>query len=356
MATQEQRVLDILKAAPMLSQQAVADQLGISRNAVAGHISRLMKKGHIEGKGYVFPTGAYWVVIGGANVDCQGAAFSDIQHPDSYPGRVTDTAGGVGRNIAENIARLGLATRLISAVGQDPSGDWLLSHCQGIGIDTQAVFRLSEAPTSRYLSVVDAKGQLQVAIADMAIMDLLDGTRLAATTQLRAQAAGLVLDCNLSVSALSEIFRASSLPPVYVDCVSQAKARRLLPHLERIHTLKLNRAEAHALLGTTHSDSDIVTQLRTRGVTQVLLSLGAEGLYYGDHHGTGAVPPKKVSVVSDNGAGDALLSGFIVAESLGLQGNDRLQWAQACAAITLEYAGANHPELSIEKVSTWLNQ
>lgn len=356
MATQEQRVLDILKATPMTSQQAVADQLGISRNAVAGHISRLMKKGLIEGKGYVFPASEFWLVIGGANLDCQGAAFSNIDAPDSYPGRVTDTAGGVGRNIAENLARLGRPTRLISVVGQDPSGDWLLSHCRAAGVDTGAVFRLPDAPTSRYLSVVDAQGHLQVAIADMSIMDLLDGIRLAETTQLRAQASGLILDCNLSESALAEIFRPQRVPPCFVDCVSQAKAPRLLPYLDRLHTLKLNRAEAHALLGKTLDDAEIVTQLRARGVQQVLLSLGAEGLYYGDQAGQLMLRPRAIDVVSDNGAGDALLSGFIVAESLGLEGIERLQWAQACAGITLEYAGANHPELSIEKVSTWLTK
>lgn len=354
MATQEQRVLGILKATPMASQQAVADQLGISRNAVAGHISRLMKKGLIAGKGYVFSASEFWLVIGGANLDCQGAAFSSVEAPDSYPGRVTDAAGGVGRNIAENLARLGLPVQLISVVGKDPSGDWLLSHCRAAGIDTGPVFRLPDVPTSRYLSVVDSHGQLQVAIADMAIMDALDGTLLAETAKLRAQASGLVLDCNLSESALAEIFRPKSLAPCFVDCVSKAKAPRILPYLDRIHTLKLNRDEAHALLGRHLEDEDIVQALRARGVQQVLLSLGSEGLCYADQDGCLMLQPEAVDVISDNGAGDALLSGFIWAESQGLKGFERLKWAQACAGITLEYAGANHPDLSIKKVSTWL--
>ncbi len=355
MATQEQRVFSLLKDEPLLSQQDLADRLGISRNAAAGHISRLMRKGLITGKGYVFPSQNEWLVIGGCNLDVQGKAFSAIEGADSYPGTVVETAGGVGRNMAENLARLGLPTRLISVVGQDRSGDWLVSHCRDAGIEVDSMFRLSGFPTSRYLSIVDSEGALQAAIADMTIIDQLDAALLAPTLGYRSQAAGLLLDSNLTASALAEVFRPETTPPCYVDCVSQAKAVKLLPWLHRIHTLKLNRAEAFALLGPTQSYDDIISRLLALGVSQVLLSLGAEGVAYGDANGILHQGPLAATIISDNGAGDALLSGFVVAESRLLTGLERLSFAQICAAITLGYSGANNPELSLKKVSTWLS-
>jgi len=51
------------------------------------------------------------LVVGGANVDLQGIAFSAFVPGDSNPGRIFSRLGWVGRNIAENCARLGLSHR-----------------------------------------------------------------------------------------------------------------------------------------------------------------------------------------------------------------------------------------------------
>ena len=62
MTQREQQILQLISKDPMISQQALADELNITRSSVAVHISNLLKKGYIAGKGYVLRTGHYAAV------------------------------------------------------------------------------------------------------------------------------------------------------------------------------------------------------------------------------------------------------------------------------------------------------
>jgi len=111
MTQREKQILDLIAANPMISQQELADSLNITRSSVAVHISNLLKKGYIAGKGYVLRTGSYAVVVGGVNVDIGGCSFAPLVDADSNPGKVSISLGGVGRNIAHNMSLMGLEVR-----------------------------------------------------------------------------------------------------------------------------------------------------------------------------------------------------------------------------------------------------
>ena len=51
MTQRERQILSLIEANPMISQQNIADALQITRSSVAVHISNLLKKGYIAGKG-----------------------------------------------------------------------------------------------------------------------------------------------------------------------------------------------------------------------------------------------------------------------------------------------------------------
>lgn len=127
MTDREKEILDVIKENPMISQQELADRLSITRSSVAVHITNLMKKGYIIGKGYILKKSNYITVIGGSNIDIQGVPNKSLVLFDSNPGKVDISLGGVGRNIADNICRLGINTKLISAIGNDLYGNQLLS-------------------------------------------------------------------------------------------------------------------------------------------------------------------------------------------------------------------------------------
>ena len=70
----------------------------------------------------------YVVVVGGANVDLKAQSSEKAIAATSNPGHASLSAGGVGRNIAENLARLGTPTHLVAAIGVDQLGEWLVAE------------------------------------------------------------------------------------------------------------------------------------------------------------------------------------------------------------------------------------
>ena len=119
MTQRERQILQWIEQDPMISQEALAEKAGITRSSVAVHISNLIKKGYIIGKGYVLRSGTYAAVVGGVNLDIGGQSDGPLVPGDSNPGRVRISLGGVGRNIAHNMALLGLDVRFLTAFGDD---------------------------------------------------------------------------------------------------------------------------------------------------------------------------------------------------------------------------------------------
>ena len=209
MTSRERQILALIREDPLLSQAAIAEKLGISRSAVAGHIMKLGAKGIIRGRGYVISDTPFTVVIGGANIDICGAPTGDLYMRDSNPGTVDVSPGGVARNIAENLARLGVQCRLITAVGTDYHGDLLCEQGQATGIDMGYVLRVDAQPTSTYVSVLDDTGDMLVAINDMSIVDEIRPERLRRHAPMLKRARLIVADTNLSTEPLGYISQTS---------------------------------------------------------------------------------------------------------------------------------------------------
>src|SRR3954469_25470042 len=124
----EREIVALLRLYPLIGSAALARELGSTRAAVNVHLSNLGKKGAILGRGYILREENAVVVVGGANTDVKVRSLAPVVPRTSNPGRAGTTAGGVGRNIAENLARLGTPTHLIAAVGRDAAGERLLAE------------------------------------------------------------------------------------------------------------------------------------------------------------------------------------------------------------------------------------
>ena len=129
MTQRERQILKWIEENPLISQQELADKAGIARSSVAVHISNLMKQGHIAGKGYIVRTAPYVVVVGGVNLDIGGRPHGELVAADSNPGQVRMSLGGVGRNIAHNMALMGLDVRMLTAFGDDMNAQRIAASC-----------------------------------------------------------------------------------------------------------------------------------------------------------------------------------------------------------------------------------
>ena len=359
MTSREREILALLRLDPLIPQQALADQLGISRSAVAGHIMNLVQKGFIRGKGYILAEQRYAIVAGGANMDICGNTPKTLRFGDSNPGQVRCSPGGVARNIAENLARLGQDCYLVTAVGDDLYGRSLLESTQRAGVDTRATQVFPDAATSTYLSLHGPDGDMAIAINDMNILKRLTPERLASHRELIRHAGLLMLDTNLEEDTLAWLFAQSEGIPVFADTVSAFKAERIRPWLGSIHTLKPNRIEAEALSGrklATKNDAPHVAEwFHNAGVARIVLSLAAQGVYFSAADGeSGWMPPPDVEVVNATGAGDALMAGLAAGWLANDSFTDSLRFATGCAALTLTCPSTNNPALSALAVTTYL--
>ncbi|HST80744.1 MAG TPA: carbohydrate kinase [Kineosporiaceae bacterium] len=356
MLTQREReILALLRRDPLAKPQAIAEALGSTRTAVNMHLSNLGKKGAILGRGYIVRQDNAVVVIGGANVDIKVRSLAPVQHHTSNPGRSNTSSGGVGRNIAENLARLGTPTHLIAAVGRDAAGERLLSDTQAAGVRVDQVHR-STHPTGTYTAVLDADGDLVVAIADMAATDGLTPEDLQSGRELIAHASMLVLDGNLSARVLAytlDIAQAAGVPAL-IDPVSGPKAALLAPLLssERsIFALTPNLDELAAITGQpVGSEAEILAaaaSLHRRGVKHAWVRLGGQGSLLSTAnagHTLLSAPPAEVRDVT--GAGDAMLAAFVHAVLSGSDPVTAARYGHAAAALTVASAATVRPDLT----------
>ncbi|MBJ7538009.1 carbohydrate kinase [Marinomonas transparens] len=349
------RVYEAIKLDPLASQQSLADRLQMSRESVAGHIMQLTRHGYILGKGYLLAEQHTFVVIGGANVDINGHSHKALQAYDSNPGTINQSPGGVGRNIAENLARLGEKVHLIAPIGEDQRGNWLIEQTRLCGVETLHILRHESLPTGSYLSINDEDGQLQAAIADMRIIDALDENKLKTKQAILQSAYRIIVDANLPSNTIDWLAQQTFDTNWIADAVSATKAPRLRPILSQLTLLKANQDEARAILACTETDPKKLAQdLLTTGVKSVLLSLGSQGVLYADSENCLQKNCHPSQPISDSGAGDALLAGFLSASQQNQKLDQALSFALACAAMTLESPFANNPELTIQNVTQWI--
>ena len=351
MTQRERQILQLIEADPMISQQSIADKLGITRSSVAVHISNLMKKGCIAGKGYVLRSGSYAVVVGGVNVDIGGRSFAPLVAADSNPGAVTMSLGGVGRNIAHNMSLMGVDVRLLTAYGDDLNGERVAASCSELGIDMSHALRVPGAVTSTYLYLTDPDGDMALAVSDMAVCEKITPAYLAVNLPILQNAQVVVADTNIPAESLQYLAENLTVP-LFIDPVSTAKAEKLRPILSKIHTLKPNRLEAELLSGVKITCKEDVVKAADRltelGVHRMFISLGTDGVYAAMGDQRLWLPNIPGHIVNTTGCGDAFMAALVWAY---LEGSDLEATARAglaAGSIAMESGETINPNMSAE--------
>ena len=349
MTQRERQILKLIAENPMISQQEIADKLGITRSSVAVHISNLIQKGSIAGRGYVLQTGNFVAVVGGVNVDIGGRALAPLVASDSNPGKVHISLGGVGRNIAHNMALMGLDVHLLTAYGNDLHGGRVASSCSELGIDLSHALRLSDMATSTYLYLTDPEGEMALAVSDMEICEKISPAYLAANLYQLQNAQVVVADANIPAESLVYLAENCTVP-LFVDPVSTIKAEKLRPILSKIHTLKPNRLEAELLSGVKIDSREDLLKAADRllelGVHRLFISLGAEGVLAAMGDQRLWLPNLPGNMVNTTGCGDAFMAALVWAY---LQGCDLEQTARAglaAGSIAMESGDTINPLMS----------
>ncbi|SHH32407.1 PfkB family carbohydrate kinase [Tepidibacter thalassicus] len=360
LTNREKEVLEIIRKNPLISQQELADFLGIARSSVAVHITNLSKKGYIKGKGYILKEEDYVTVIGGTNIDLQGFPKENLILNDSNPGKIKVSLGGVGRNIAENLVKLGIETKLISAIGEDIYGKKILEESKLSGIDMENCLILKDYPTSTYLSILDENGDMKVAISDMDIFEKITVDFIKQKSHILKNSKIIVLDTNLPKEVIEYILFNFKGIDFFLDTVSTKKSIKVKDFIGLFNTIKPNKYEAESLSGIKINSMEDLKKCSyyflNKGVKKVFITLGKKGVFCADEKDSKFIPNPKVNVVNTTGAGDAFISGLIYSHINNYNLEYSTKIAISASILALSHKNTINPNMSIDNIQKILKE
>lgn len=286
--------------------------------------------------------------VGACHLDRKARSATPFVRGASNPVALQSCPGGVARNVAETLARLGLRAALVSRLGRDAEGEALLAGLAGLPLDLAGLTRSESAPSAFHLIALEPDGEMLVAVADMRVYDEMTPALLQALPGRLWEADALFADCNLPAETLGWLAARRSESRLFaVNGVSPAKARRLRPQLGACDLLFVNRGEAAALVDSAAAAPEaLAAALVAAGAGEAVVTLGAAGLAVAKGKETLMLPIAEGRVVDITGAGDALAAAYLEARLRGLDLAAAARRALAAARLTVACAESVSPEIS----------
>ncbi|MEB8329060.1 PfkB family carbohydrate kinase [Flavobacteriaceae bacterium KMM 6897] len=293
-------------------------------------------------------------VIGGSNIDLIGVATEKLIYQDSNIGSVDTILGGVGRNIAENLKHLNLDVDFLSVFADDEFSKTLKKSCKDFGISIEHSLTIKDSKTSLYVAIMDHYHDLALALSAMDIYDNIPDSFILDKLDVIGKNEFCVLETNLPVSILELVTEKLPNTKFALEAVSAKKALKALTVIDRLHILKCNAKEAELLSNiTVQYESDfekMIEHFLGMGVKKVFITLGKDGVAYGDENEIFINKNNILIPVNTIGAGDAFMAGLIYGETKGLDLYDMVNFATGCAQITIQHKNAVHPEICEQMV------
>lgn len=292
------------------------------------------------------------IVIGAAIIDLIAKPQEKLLLETSNPATCRESDGGVGRNIAETLGRLGSAPLFYSAVGDDNAGrsmiDRLKSEC-GVLEPNKTVSLVPGYNTARYLAILDHGGELKVACADVMVVNHIckfpDDDTL-------GEAKYLVLDANLPLHLLQKLASCAAKlgTAVVFEPTCVPKAKETVSILSHVSYAFPNIVELEAMVDT-HSrfikiedQMTLVLERMHPSAATLVVTAGKEGVYVASREGT-AEPnivfysvERVVAAENTTGAGDTFVGAFLHAMVKGCKLEDAVKFSMKAAELSVQHS------------------
>lgn len=272
------------------------------------------------------------LVIGATNIDLLIQSKTPYQLYDSNIASSHISLGGVGANVAMNLAHLRHSVSFITAFSSDDFGTHMKDQLEHLDIDVSNAVEVTDSRSNLYIAVMDQRNDLYLGINDMPLTNHITVDSLATKQDYISSFDTIVLDNNLSEDVLHFLLETYSNKFIAIDAVSGVKLPKIIPYLQHINVLKVNELEYQLLLQIVDVQSMLdmseCTILHSNHDQPVRLYKGNQSI------SEESIPC--TNIVSTSGAGDALFSGYLSGILYGKDESSALQKGIDLAYKTLQ--------------------
>lgn len=266
------------------------------------------------------------VVVGAVFVDVKGFPEDNYIPTGRNAGRVEFVHGGVGRNVAEDIANVELRPRFVSLVDDNAEGEAVLKKLRNHKVNTDYVLSVPDG-MGMWLAVFDNSGDLAGSISKRpdpsALVQLLEEKG----DEIFADADSIVVEIDLDKEVVKQVFKYAEKyhKKVYAVVANMSIASQRRDFLQSTDCFVCNVLEAGILFVTDFSQlspEELCEELSRRVISAripaVVVTMGSKGSVYADMQGNkGVCPAETVQVRDTTGAGDAFCAGVAMGLTYG---------------------------------------
>lgn len=283
-------------------------------------------------------------VVGSLNMDLIVRTARFPQPGETIHGRDFMTAcGGKGANQAYAVARMGQPARMIGCVGEDAFADAMTANLKHVGVDTSGVLRVAGVSSGIAVITVDDSGQNEIVLAAGANARVDAAMVQSLATQIQSSDAVIAqLETTLDATEMAmRLAREAGKISIFNPAPGAPMRDELLALCDWVIP---NETEAALLTGMAVDGVEAAAKaagaLKARGVRNVLVTLGGNGVWVDAASWQGHVPAFPVTPVDTVAAGDTFIGAFASRLVEGASVQDAVRFGNAAAAIAVTRPGA----------------
>ncbi len=281
------------------------------------------------------------VVVGAVFVDIKGFP-NDLYIPKGRnAGRVEIVHGGVGRNVAKDIANLELRPRFVSMVDDTPEGAAVEKNLRDHKVDTQYLITVPDG-MGMWLAVFDETGDIAGSISKRPAMDPLAKLIEEKGDEIFSGADSIITEIDIDKNVLKQVFFYAEKYdiPVYAVVANMSIASKRRDLILKTSCFVCNEQEAGILfvrkfegMGPDELRDELSELVIRAGIPAMVVTMGGQGSVYATRDGRkGYCPAHHVSVRDTTGAGDAFCAGVSVGLTYGKTMDESLEIGTRLAA------------------------
>ena len=265
-------------------------------------------------------------VVGNVFVDIKGFPDDNYIPGGRNAGKVEIVHGGVGRNVAEDIANIELRPRFVSMVDDTPEGEEVLRKLKNHKVNTDYVPAVPNG-MGMWLAVFDETGDIVGSISKRPDMSALEALINEKGDEIFADCDSIVVEIDLDKEIIKSVFKYAEKykKRVYAVVANMSIASQRRDFLQSIDCFVCNVEEAGILFVSDFegmSPEELCDELSRKVISaripSMVVTLGSRGAVYADMNGDkGVYPARRVKVRDTTGAGDAFCAGVAIGLTYG---------------------------------------